>query len=56
MEKSDQDLLNEIQELRSSVDSMGSKIAELERKFSRLEASPLKRYIQYYEPDEEELF
>ena len=54
MEKSDQDLLNEIQELRSSVDSMGSKIAELERKFSRLEASPLKRYIQYYEPDEEE--
>jgi hypothetical protein len=54
MDKSDQSLLQEIQKLRSSVDSMGSKISEMERKFSRLEASPMKRYLQYWEPDEEE--
>ncbi len=54
MDKSDQNLLKEIQELKSTVETMGSKIADMERKFSRLEASPMKRYLLYWNPDAED--
>ncbi len=51
MDTSDHTLLKEIQELRASVDEMGSRIADMERKFSRLEASPMKRYLLYWNPE-----